>query len=133
MVTIRAQKIAGIARGYPALVVEGDEDAEVLLVGWGSTYGSFRSTLIQGQSEGLPLALLHLRHLNPLPDDLGKLLRKFKHVLVAELNSGQLCQLLRAQYLVDARSISQCNGQPFTPSYLINAIKADVCHESANV
>lgn len=133
MVSIRAQKVAGIARDYPALVIEGDEQADVLLVGWGSTYGSFRTTLLQCKAEGLSIALLHLRHLNPLPDDLGKILRQFKHVLVAELNSGQLCQVLRAHYLVDARSISQCNGQPFTPSHLIRAIKADVCHESANV
>ena len=133
MVALRAQKIAGIARDYAELVIEGDEDAEVLLVGWGSTYGSFRSTLVQCRAEGLPIALLHLRHLNPLPDDLGTILKRFKRVLVAELNTGQLCQLIRAHYLVDARSISQCNGQPFTPSYLVKAIKTEVCYEPANV
>lgn len=133
MVTLRSKKIAGIVRDYPALVIEGDENADVLLVGWGSTYGSLRSTIIQCRAEGLSLALVHIRHLNPLPDDLSNILKRFKHVLVVELNSGQLCQLLRAQYLVDARSISQCNGQPFTPSYLVNAIKAEVHYESANV
>lgn len=133
MVDIRAKKIAGIARDYPEVIIEGDEHADVLLVGWGSTYGSLRTTLLQCQAEGLPIALLHLRHLNPFPDDLGKTLKRFKHVLVVELNSGQLCQVLRAHYLVDARTINQCNGQPFTPGYLVKAIKAEVCHESANV
>lgn len=136
MVDTRRQKIAGIAHDYPELVIEGDESAPILLIGWGSTYGSFKSTLIQCHADGVQIALLHLRHLNPLPNGLGKLLKRFKHVVVAELNSGQLCQLLRAQYLVDVHSISQCNGQPFSASYLVNAIKgivhgfeAEVSHE----
>ena len=73
------------------------------------------------------MALLQLRHLNPLPNDLGAILKSFPHVFVAELNSGQLCQVLRAEFLVDAKSISQCNGQPFTTSYLLNTIKAEMC------
>ena len=133
MVDTRAKKIAGIARDYPASILEGDENASVLLIGWGSTYGSLKSTISQCSDEGIAIALLHLRHLNPLPHDLGTILKKFQHVLVAELNSGQLCQVLRAQYLVDAHSISQCNGQPFTTSYLVNAIKAEVSHEYDNL
>lgn len=123
MVDTRAAKIAGIAKDYPPLVIEGDEKAPVLLVGWGSTYGSLKSAVTQCQEEGLSIALLHLRHLNPLPHDLGETLKRFKQVFVAELNSGQLCQLLRAQYLIDAHSISQCTGQPFTTSHLVNTIK----------
>ena len=133
MVTLRAQKIAGIARDYEKLQIEGDTHASVLLLGWGSTYGALKSALIQCQSEGIPVAVVHLRHLNPLPDDLGTTLRAFKHVLIAELNSGQLCQIVRAQYLIDAKSISQCNGQPFTTSILVNAIKMEVNHEQTNV
>lgn len=129
MVDIRAEKIAGIAREYPELEIEGDENADVLLIGWGSTYGSLKSTLAQCHAEGLPLALLHLRHLSPLPDTLGQRLKSYKHVLIAELNSGQLCQVLRGKYLVDARSINQCSGQPFTTSFLVKAIKAEVNHE----
>lgn len=129
MVTLRADKIAGISRDYANLVIEGDENAKVLLIGWGSTYGSLRAALIQCEAEGVPVALLHLRHLNPLHDALGQLLRAYKQVLVAELNSGQLCQVLRAKYLVDARSIGQCNGQPFNTSYLVKAIKAEMNHE----
>ncbi len=133
MVNIRAQKIAGIARDYPELLTEGDETADVLLVGWGSTYGSLKSALTQCQMENISVALIHLRHLNPLPDGLGKLLGSFKHVLVAELNSGQLCQVLRSRYLVDAKSISQCNGQPFSTSYLVKAIKTEVTYEQDNI
>ena len=83
--------------------------------------------------EGLPVALVHLRHINPLPLDLEKQLSAFQHVLVAELNSGQLCQVLRAQFLVDAKSISQCNGQPFCTSVLVRAIKTEVNYEQDNV
>lgn len=129
MVTIRANKIAGMVRDYSDLQLEGDEDAKVLLIGWGSTYGSIKSAMHQCRAQGLSLAFIHLRHLNPLPGGLGKLLTGFEKVLVAELNSGQLCQLIRASYLVDAKSISQCNGQPFTVSHLVKAIKAEVNYE----
>lgn len=129
MVKLRADKIAGIAREYGALQIEGNENADTLIIGWGSTYGSLKSALDQAHAEGLSLALLHLRHLNPLPHGLGDLLCQFNKILVAELNSGQLCQLLRATYLVDAQSINQCNGQPFTVSHLVNAIKLEINHE----
>lgn len=127
MVATRAKKIAGIAHHYPKLNLEGDLNASTLVIGWGSTYGSLRSAV-----EELPVALLHLRHLNPLPNDLGEILKKFDSIVVAELNSGQLCQLIRANYLVDAKSISQCNGLPFTKSFLVNAInnilETEQCH-----
>ena len=133
MVTLRAQKISGIARDYEKLNVEGDPHASVLLLGWGSTYGALKSAIMQCQTDGISVALVHLRHLNPLPNDLEPILRSFKHVLVAELNSGQLCQILRAQFLINAQSISQCNGQPFSTSTLVNAIKQEVNHEQTNV
>lgn len=129
MVTTRAKKIAGIAQDYPTLTLEGESQASIVLVGWGSTYGSLRAAVTACQEEGMAVALLHLRHLNPLPNDLGPMLRAFQRVVVAELNTGHLCQLLRAQYLIDAEAITQCNGQPFTPSHLIQAIKRDISHE----
>ena len=133
MVTLRAQKIVGIARDYDKLSIEGDSQASILLIGWGSTYGALKSALIACQQEGLSIALVHLRHVNPLPNDLSAILSQFKHILIAELNSGQLCQIIRAHYLIDAKSISQCNGQPFSTSVLVNAIKMEVNHESANL
>lgn len=133
MVTLRANKIAGIARDYPALVVEGQANARVLLIGWGSTYGSLKAAVQQCEQQGLPVALVHLRHLNPLPNDLGDCLSRYETVLVAELNSGQLCQIIRASYLVDAKAITQCDGQSFTVSALVNAITRECQYEQQNV
>lgn len=129
MVNLRANKIRGITRDYVPLRIEGDKAAKVLLIGWGSTYGSLKSAVLRCEEQGLALAYLHLRHLNPLPADLGAMLKRYDKVLVAELNSGQLCQLIRSTYLVDARSINQCNGQPFTVSQVVAAIQAEVQHE----
>lgn len=129
MVNLRQSKISGIAKEYPASVIEGDNNASILIVGWGSTYGSLKSAVNQCLKEGLPIAFLHLRHLNPLPEDLASIIKSYEKVIVAELNSGQLCQIIRADYLVDAHSISQCNGQPFSVSHLVNAIKAEAKYE----
>lgn len=129
MVTIRQQKIQGVSRDYAPLAIEGDAKASVLIIGWGSTYGSLKSAVLQCQAEGLAVAYVHLRHLNPLPEDLGAIVKAYDKVLVAELNSGQLCQIIRATYLVDAQSISQCNGQPFSVSHLVNTIKAEANYE----
>jgi len=128
MVNTRAQKVAGIAREYAPLIIDGNSTAEILLVGWGSTYGALKSAVNQCALDGLAIALLHIRELNPLPHDLREHLRAYAHILVAELNSGQFCQVLRAKYLVNARSITQCNGLPFTTSYLVSAIKAEMSH-----
>lgn len=129
MVDLRAEKIKGVAKDYPPTLVQGDVDANVLIIGWGSTYGSLKSAVSQCLEQGIPVAYVHLRHINPLPNDLGSLIKHYKKVLVAELNSGQLCQVLRATYLVDAQSISQCNGQPFGVNHLVKAIKAEANYE----
>lgn len=125
MVLLRQKKIQNAASDFPPSVIEGDPKASILLIGWGSTYGSLKSAVLQCQEQGISIAYLHLRHLNPLPEDLGDILNGYNKVLVAELNLGQLCQIIRATYLVDAQSISQCNGQPFSASYLVNIIKAE--------
>lgn len=129
MVTLRQDKINGIALDYPKLTIEGDQNASIVIIGWGSTYGSLKSAVMQCHEQGVAVAYLHLRYLNPLPEELGDLLKSYKKVLVAELNSGHLCQLIRATYLVDAQSVNQCNGLPFTVSWLVNAIRAEVNNE----
>lgn len=129
MVQLRRDKINNVANDYPATIIEGDADAETLVIGWGSTYGSLKAAVSRCLEEGAPVAYVHLRHLNPLPNDLGTILRSYKKIIVAELNSGQLCQVLRATYLVDAQSIAQCNGQPFAVSALVKAISAEVIHD----
>jgi len=132
MVGLRAQKIAGIAHDYSETVLEGDVNASVLLIGWGSTYGSLKSAVNRCIEEGLPIALLHLRHLNPLPLGLKNVFNHYDTILVAELNSGQLCQLLRADYLINAQSVNQCDGQPFAVSFLVKAIKERILKEEIN-
>lgn len=129
MVHLRQQKINGIAREYNPMIIEGNVNASILLIGWGSTYGSLKSTVLQCSEQELAIAYIHLRNLNPLPNDLGELLKKYSKVFVAELNSGHLCQILRATYLVDVQAISQTNGQPFTVSYLVNTLKTEVHYE----
>lgn len=129
MVHLRSQKIMGIANDYAPCVIEGDSKASVLLIGWGSTYGSLKSAVVQCMEQGLSIAYVHLRNLNPLPNDLDAIIKAYDKVIVAELNSGQLCQIIRSTYLVDAQSISQCNGQPFSVSHLVNAIKAEANYE----
>ncbi|MBL7479810.1 2-oxoacid:acceptor oxidoreductase subunit alpha [Legionella bononiensis] len=129
MVNLRINKIKGIARTYSKTVIEGDASASTLVVGWGSTYGSLKSAVAQCCEQGIAVAYIHLRHLNPLPDDFAALLKSFDKVFVAELNSGQLCQIIRGTYLVDAQSINQSNGQPFSVTHLVNAIKAEANYE----
>ncbi|MDF1758262.1 MAG: 2-oxoacid:acceptor oxidoreductase subunit alpha [Legionellaceae bacterium] len=123
MVELRSQKVAGIAKEYPKLIIEGDDKSSVLLIGWGSTYGSTKAAMLELAEEGMAIACMNLRHMYPLPSDLGDLLRSYQHVFVAELNSGHLFHELRATYLVDAKLISQCNGQPFSVGFLVSQIK----------
>ena len=132
MVDLRAKKIAGIAAEYPPLTLEGQPNAEILLIGWGSTYGSLKSILPLCESEGISIALLQLKHINPLPTELPQILQRFKWVIMAELNSGQLCQILRARYLKDIRSLNQCNGQAFSSKQLFCRIQ-ELIHELKNI
>ena len=83
------------------------------MIGWGSTYGSIESATRTLRERGHTVSHVHLRHLNPLPGDLGGILRRFKQVLVPELNMGQLVRLLRAEYLIDAVGLNKIQGQPF--------------------
>ncbi|MCX7115759.1 MAG: 2-oxoacid:acceptor oxidoreductase subunit alpha [Gammaproteobacteria bacterium] len=129
MVATRSKKIAGIAKSYAQLVIEGEIDAAMVVVSWGSTYGSVKTAIQHCLEAGLKVAHIHLRHLNPLPLDLGDALRRFRLVLVAELNTGHLCQVIRSQYLVDAQLLSQCNGQPFSVSRLTAAMIEEAKHE----
>ncbi len=133
MVQLRAQKIARIAHEYSPLLIEGSCDADLLVVAWGSTYGSVKSALLQCQMEGVSVAHVHLRHLNPLPDDLGDLLLRYPRVVVVELNSGHLCEVLRGRYALNLKSITQCNGQPFSTSALVQALKMEVNYELNSV
>jgi 2-oxoglutarate ferredoxin oxidoreductase subunit alpha len=113
MVRVRSRKIAGIVREIPPTEVNGPREGDLLILGWGSTYGSIESAARQLQGEGKSVTHAHVRYLNPLPPDLGDILGRYKKVLVPELNMGQLVRLIRAEYLVDAIALSKIQGQPF--------------------
>lgn len=113
MTDLRAEKIDKIADTLPELKVSGNRSGELLVVGWGSTSGALSGAVARAQSEGHSVSYTHLRYLNPFPRDLESLLRAFTHVLVPELNSGQLALLLRAKFLIDVKSLSKVQGQPF--------------------
>jgi 2-oxoglutarate ferredoxin oxidoreductase subunit alpha len=113
MVNFRAQKVANIQETIPETEIYGEKSGDLLLVSWGGTKGTCLEAVKQAQSENKSVSHLHLRHINPMPGDLKEHLKNFHHVLVAELNSGQLRQLLRAEFLVDARGLNKVRGQPF--------------------
>ena len=123
MVRMRARRIASIANDIPLVAVQGDVDADVLVVGWGSTWGAIGTACERIRVAGGCVAYAHLTHLNPFAANLGDVLRSYKSVLVPEMNLGQLCRLLRAEYLVDAQSITKIMGQPFTAAELTDHIR----------
>ena len=113
MVRLRAQKVKNIENDIPDLKVEGDKDAELLLVGWGSTYGSIREAVNRARGKGLKVAHAHFRYLNPFPKNTAEVLRKYKYVVCPEINMGQLSKLLRQDFLVDVESFNKIQGLPF--------------------
>ncbi|HUY40359.1 MAG TPA: 2-oxoacid:acceptor oxidoreductase subunit alpha [Candidatus Dormibacteraeota bacterium] len=123
MVHLRAAKVAGIARDIPPIEVDDpDGNAEVLVLGWGSTYGAIAAGARRVRARGLDVAHAHLFHLNPFPADLGEVLRRYPKVLVPEVNLGQLSRLVRAEFLVDARSLNKMQGVPFRAAEIETAI-----------
>lgn len=122
MTRLRAAKIAAIARDIPPTDVDDQEGAEVLVIGWGSTYGAIAAGVERVRARGHAVAQAHLVHLNPFPADLGDVLRRYRRVLVPEVNLGQLSRLLRAEYLVDAVSFTQVRGVPFRAAAMEEAL-----------
>ncbi|RLT24289.1 MAG: 2-oxoacid:acceptor oxidoreductase subunit alpha [Chloroflexi bacterium] len=113
MMLLRAEKVARIARDIPKTEVYGDERGDLLILGWGSTYGSIRSAVERLRTRGKRVAHAHLRYVNPLPEDLGEILSRYERVLMPELNLGQLRMLVRSKYLVDAVGFNLVRGKPF--------------------
>jgi 2-oxoglutarate ferredoxin oxidoreductase subunit alpha len=123
MIRLRARKIAGIAREVKPLEIFGDEQGgDLVVLGWGSTFGPIREAVKQMRAKGQKVSHIHLRYLNPLPKDLGEKLRRFKKVMVAEMNLGQLLKLVRADYLIDAIGCNKIQGRPFKVSELVSRI-----------
>jgi len=124
MTVARRDKIARIARELPDLDLLGDDSGEVLLVGWGGTYGALRQATHKLRAGGHAVSHVHLRFLHPLNPRLEELLPRFEKVLVAELNTGQLRMLLRAEYLVYARGLNKVQGQPFKVSEVMRGVES---------
>ena len=123
MVRTRAEKVARVANDMPPTPVLGDPDGDIVVVGWGSTYGSIEAAVRAVRGKGVRAAHVHLRYLNPLPNDLEGILRRYRRVLVPEINLGQLSFILRGRYLIDARGFNVVRGQPFKVSALVKAIE----------
>ncbi len=127
MVELRAARIAGIAQDIEAVTLTGDvDDADLLVLGWGSTWGAIDGGVNRCRDRGMKVAHAHLTHLNPFPPDLGPLLARHDKVLVPEMNLGQLSRLVRAEYLVDARSLTKVRGVPFSAPEIEAAIAREL-------
>jgi len=128
MVKLRAEKVRRVAQDIPPTTIHGPATGELLVVGWGGTYGTISAAVEEAQAAGRQVASLHLRHLNPLPPDLGQILRQYRRVLVPEINSGQLVRVLRAEYLVDAVGYNRVRGVPLQTHEIVDAI-SQLCED----
>lgn len=124
MTAVRAERIAGIE--VPNVELSGDENADLLIVGWGSTWGAIAGAVRRVRNAGGKVAHAHLTYLNPFPANLGDIVKSFDRILVPEMNLGQLVRMLRAEYLVDARPVSKVSGQPFTAGELQQVILSEL-------
>jgi 2-oxoglutarate ferredoxin oxidoreductase subunit alpha len=122
MTRLRADKVAGIAADIPELEVDRDEGAELLVLGWGSTYGAITGAVRRLRRRGKKVAAAHLQHLNPLPSNTGEVVRSYPKLLIPEVNSGQLVKIIRAEFLVDAMSYTKVEGLPIFAEELDEAI-----------
>ena len=123
MVRIRAAKVAAVVQDIPNVLPAGDPEGDLLIVAWGSTCGSITAALKAQRAKGRRIGHLHLRHLNPLPSNVGDVIKRYKRVLVPELNMGQLLWVLRAKFLVDAVGLNKIQGRPFKQAELEQKIE----------
>jgi 2-oxoglutarate ferredoxin oxidoreductase subunit alpha len=123
MTEMRAAKVSKIAERIPLQDVSGPTSGDVLVLSWGGTYGACHTAVGRCRADGHSVSHAHLRYLNPMPSNIGELVRAFKKVIVAELNSGQLRLLLRAEHLVDCVGVNKVQGKPFTVTELVAAIQ----------
>ena len=124
MVRMRARKVAGIAADIPELEVDDPDGADLLVLGWGGTYGPITAAVRRLRRDGKKVAQAHLMHLNPFPRNTGEVLRRYPKILVPEINLGQLVKLVRAEFLVDAVGYHRVSGRPFRSDELAEAMEA---------
>ncbi len=129
MTKVRAAKVAGIAKDIPLQQINGEPTGDLLVVSWGGTYGAVTNAVDDCRSRGLSVSGVHLKYLNPLPSNLGTILRGFKKIIVPELNNGQLTRVLRSEFLVDAQGFNKIQGKPFKVAEIIGVIEGLVSHQ----
>lgn len=123
MVDIRAAKVNQIAKHIPKQELDnGSVNSKLLILGWGSTYGAIKTAAQELQSEGVDVAHAHVRYVHPFPENLGELLANFDHIIIPELNDGQLIKLIRDKYLLDAKGLNKVKGQPFHAQEIKNEV-----------
>ena len=126
MTDMRAWKVSNIANDIDKLEIYGDESADTLVLGWGSTYGGITQAVNRLNEKGVKVASAHFVHINPFPDNTLEVISKFKKVIIPELNTGQLLKLVREAFLVDARGINKVSGEPFTAQELTDKIEEKI-------
>ncbi|MEF3280641.1 MAG: 2-oxoacid:acceptor oxidoreductase subunit alpha [Elusimicrobiota bacterium] len=126
MTNFRTEKIMKVASEIPPTEIYGDKDACCVVVGWGSTYGAIRFAVNHLRSSGVKVAAINIKYLNPLPNDLGEKLKMFKKIIVIEENKGQFAYILKANYLLNIKSVTKTTGQPYTADEVIKTIKEEV-------
>ena len=123
MVRLRQKKVDVIADSFSDIDPFGDDSGDLVVLGWGGTYGAIRSAVQRARVGGDSVSQIHLRNLNPLPKDLGEKLSRYKKVLIPEINLGQLNSVIRSKFLIDTESLNKVEGKPFTPSEIYDHIK----------
>ncbi len=127
MMFVRDEKVQRIAKSLPPTEIYGSQEGgELLILGWGSTFGAIRAATQAARAKGHDVSHVHVRHLNPLPLDLGDILKKYRKVVIPEMNMGQLASIIRAKYLVDAKLFTKVQGKPFKVSEILERIDAEL-------
>ena len=124
MIRLRQAKVDKLKPAGPDILWTGPTSGDLLIVGWGSTYGAIKAATLELRNAGVSVAACHIRYMNPLPAKLGEMLKSFRHVMVPEMNLGQLRLLLRSKYLVDAKGLNKVRGQPFTIGEIVAGAKS---------
>ena len=130
MVRIRQEKVDRIADRLPPTEIFGEDSGDILVIGWGGTFGSIHAAAKSMQNSGRKVSAVHLRYINPLPNDLEEIMSRFKRVVIPELNLGQLSRIIRDRYLVDAIPINKVQGRPFLVGELIERIEQAVAEKN---
>ncbi|MDP6979519.1 MAG: 2-oxoacid:acceptor oxidoreductase subunit alpha [Myxococcota bacterium] len=122
MMRLRGEKVDRVSADVPPVEVDGADSGDLLVLGWGSTLGAITAAVDEARKAGQMVSRAHIRHMNPLPSNLDEILGRFKHVLLPELNTGQLSMILRSRFLIDIQSLTKLAGQPFLVSEIRDAI-----------